>query len=156
MNLSELHIAIQISMGWMNCHLYEFEYKGTRYGSEDDEFAMDIEDDFKFKLSDLLQNEKDSLNYMYDFSDDWDHKITLEKILPFDKSAPLSQCIKGKRSCPPEDCGGMWGYGDLIEAIKDPKHENHESMLEWTGGEFDPEYFELKEVNELLSEYINN
>jgi len=101
----------------------------------------------------LLKKEKDSLIYEYDFGDSWEHKIILEKILPYDASLKVPSCIKGKRACPPEDCGGIWGYQNLVEIIKDPSHPEHEEMLEWLGGEFDPEYFDMNETNRMLGKY---
>ncbi|MCP4408532.1 MAG: plasmid pRiA4b ORF-3 family protein, partial [Gammaproteobacteria bacterium] len=77
------------------------------------------------------------------------------KILSYDGSAKVPRCIKGKRACPPEDCGGIWGYQGFLEAIQDPSHSEHEEMLEWVGGEFDPEYFDMKEMNRILASYYS-
>jgi hypothetical protein len=70
----------------------------------------------------------------------------LEKILPRQEKVKYPICIDGKRACPPEDCGGPWGYKDFLEAIIDPDHEQHEELLNWIGGSFDPEHFDTKEV----------
>jgi len=154
--LSVLHDAIQYSMGWSNYHLHQFEKDGVLYGVPDDDFGddFDLEDENQYRLSDLLQFEKDFLIYEYDFGDGWRHKVTLEKILPFDSSSKVAKCIKGKMACPPEDCGGIWGYENLLLSIKDPTHEEHEEMLDWLGGDFDPEYFSLTETNERLSRHV--
>ena len=120
----------------------------------DDDFSLELEDEKQYRLSDLLKWEKDSLIYEYDFGDDWRHIVTLEKILPFDPSSEVAKCLKGKMSCPPEDCGGIWGYENLLEIIKDPAHAEHEEMLEWLDGDFDPEHFDLTETNETLSRHI--
>jgi hypothetical protein len=149
--LSVFHTIIQHSMGWEDCHLHQFKKDGLVYGLDDDNI---VENESKYKISDLLKKENDSLLYEYDFGDDWMHKITLEKRLPFESSAELVQCIKGKRSCPPEDCGGIWGYEYLLDVISDPSHEEHEERLDWLGGTFDPEHFSLSETNSLLSEYV--
>lgn len=85
-------------------------------------------------------------DYIYDFGDGWEHRIESEKILPRDENIEYPICIAGKRACPPEDCGGIWGYKEFLEAIRDPEHENHEELLEWVGGEFDPEAFDPKKV----------
>jgi hypothetical protein len=74
----------------------------------------------------------------------------IEKILPPDPNQKLPVCITGKRACPPEDVGGVWGYDDFLEAIKNPEHEEHDSYLEWVGGEFDPEAFDPDEINRRL------
>jgi hypothetical protein len=127
------------------------------YGVPDDEFGGDLgvecEDENKYKVSQLLKKEKDTLKYEYDFGDSWEHKIVLEKIIPYDGSVKVPTCIKGKRACPPEDCGGIWGYQNFLEAIQDPSHLEHEEMLEWVGGEFDPELLNIEETNSALIEY---
>ena len=90
----------------------------------------------------------------YDFGDDWEHDIKLEKILPPDPAAVTPVCLTGKGACPPEDCGGAWGYADLKEAIANPDHEEHEELLGWLGlddpSEFDPAEFSLDEINARL------
>jgi hypothetical protein len=149
--LDQLHILIQMAMGWLNCHLHQFIAYGAFFGTPDDEFGMDIQDETKIKLHDLLEMEKDSMIYEYDFGDGWEHKITLEKVLPYDKSQALPVCIKGKRACPPEDCGGVWGYEGLLKALADPADPEHEDMLEWLGGTFDAEEFDINAVNFALS-----
>jgi len=153
LRLGAFHDVIQAVMGWTESHLHQFIANKIFYGVPDDDFGMEIEDESKYKLSQLLKMEKDSLIYEYDFGDSWEHKILLEKILPFDTKTALPVCIKGKRACPPEDCGGIWGYEELLEAISNPKHPDHENMLEWLGGEFDPEEFDLEEINGNLAEY---
>ena len=151
--LDALHIVIQVAMGWTDSHLHQFIANKQFYGMLDDDLDMDVEDETKYKLSQLLTKEKDSLVYEYDFGDSWEHKILLEKILPFDANIALPVCLKGKRACPPEDCGGVWGYEELINTLSDPKNPDYEEMMEWLDGEFDPEAFDLEEVNEDLDEY---
>ena len=152
-DLETFHDVIQLAMGWTDSHLHQFIANKVFYGIPDDDFELEMEDESKYKLSQLLTKEKDTLIYEYDFGDSWEHKILLEKILPYDSKTVLPVCIKGKRACPPEDCGGIWGYEELLETISDPKHPDHEDMLEWLGGEFDPEEFDLEEINEDLAEY---
>lgn len=155
--LDQLNLVLQIAMGWTNSHLHQFICNQTFYGILDDDFDMDlkIQDETTYKLSDLLRKEKDSLVYEYDFGDGWEHKVLLEKISPYVTTKTLPKCIKGNRNCPPEDCGGPWGYADLLEALKDSEHPEHEDMLVWLSGDFDPEYFKIKEINELFAEYCN-
>ncbi len=153
LGLAAFHDVIQVAMGWTDSHLHQFIANNVFYGIPDDEFGMEIEDESKYKLSQLLKKEKDTLIYEYDFGDSWEHKILLEKVLPFDTKTALPVCIKGKRACPPEDCGGIWGYEELLQTISDPNHPDHDDMLEWLGGEFDPEEFDLEEINEELAEY---
>jgi len=156
-NLASFHVVLQIVMGWSDSHLHQFISGSTMYGIPDDEsggdYGFEINNENEYNLSQLLRKEKDSLIYEYDFGDGWEHKIILEKVLPHDTSLDVPRCIKGKRTCPPEDCGGIWGYQDLIEIINDTSHPEHEEMLEWLGGDFDPEYFDVNETNEILSEY---
>jgi len=153
LGLASFHDVIQVVMGWTDSHLHQFIANKVFYGMPDDDFELEMEDENKYKLSQLLKKEKDTLIYEYDFGDSWEHKILLEKILPFESKTALPVCIKGKRACPPEDCGGIWGYEELLETISNPKHPDHDYMLEWLGGEFDPEEFDLEDINEDLAEY---
>ena len=153
MNLPELHLAIQIAMGWYNGHLHQFIKNDRFYGVIDDEFPDpfgDIEDETQFKLCDLIKKEKDVVLYEYDFGDSWIHKITLEKVLKPDPTLTYPLCIKGKKACPPEDCGGIWGYYNMLNVIADETNEDYEEYAEWLGDGFDPEYFSVSEVNEEL------
>ena len=149
----DLHVAIQDAFGWADYHLHEFEIlhptskRKVRIGFPDDDFGRDILPNWKQKISDYFSLENKKSDYLYDFGDSWEHVITLEKILPHDRSISYPKCVKGKRACPPEDCGGIWGYEEFLEAIKDSSHEQHEEMLEWIGGEFDPEHFNPGEVH---------
>jgi hypothetical protein len=156
--LSDFHKIIQTAMGWTNSHLNQFIkneiYYGVRLPDDDmwdDTYNVDYQKR-KIKISDLLKNEKERITYEYDFGDGWRHEIILEKILPIDKKISYPICITGKMSCPPEDCGGTWGYVNMLKILKQPGHEEFESYLEWVGDEFDPEYFDKDEVNELLKE----
>ena len=103
-----------------------------------------------FKLQQVAFREKMKFLYTYDFGDDWEHEILVEKILPMINENRQPVCLKGVRACPPEDIGGMWGYYDFLEILQDPKHPDHESMMEWIGGRFDPEEFNLEEINKQL------
>ena len=152
--LSDFHKIIQTTMGWTNSHLHHF-VKGRSYyvhKTEDDDFWGNNSDiDYaKIKISDLLSFEKDKIIYEYDFGDDWDHDIVLEKILPYDNKLVYPICVKGKMNCPPEGCGGVLGYAYMLEVIKDPEHEDYEELRDWLGEEFDPEFFDIDTVNELL------
>ena len=100
----------------------------------------------------MLKKEKDKFMYEYDFEDGWVHTILLEKILPIDSNIKYPVCIAGKMNCPPEDCGGVWGYSDLLEILKDPKHEDYEDSIEWLGDEFDPNEFDLEEIDRKFME----
>jgi len=106
----------------------------------------DTLDEKRRKIANYFSMKNPTANYEYDFGDSWEHKIQLEKILPREKDVNYPRCIGGKRACPPEDCGGIWGYERLLEILKDPKHEEYEEMLEWVGGEFDPELFDADNI----------
>ena len=107
-------------------------------------------------LNKIVLGEKFKFSYLYDFGDSWDHEILIEKALEVDPQMDYPICIKGKRACPPEDCGGIWGYGQFLEAIQDPSHPEHEETLEWVGGGFDSEDPMLDEVNYQLKNMLPN
>ena len=111
---------------------------------------MEVHDEAKVKLSKIIPGEKFKFFYLYDFGDSWEHEILVEKVLEADLEIDYPICIKAKRACPPEDCGGTWGYRDFLEAIQDPEHPEHEEMLAWVGGSFDPDDAELNEANAQL------
>jgi Plasmid pRiA4b ORF-3-like protein len=106
--------------------------------------------EFLERLSRVVASGIKKFTYTYDFGDNWDHAILVEKTLEAEPGVRYPRCVGGKRACPPEDCGGPWGYGDFLEAVGDPRHPEHEEMLEWAGGEFDPEAFDIETVNEEL------
>ena len=150
--LSELHEVIQQVMGWTDSHLHGFMINGKRYGKPDPEFEMGEEllDESCFRVREILKKEGASIQYTYDFGDHWQHNLRLEKILPLDPNKQLPFCIAGRRSCPPEDVGGVWGYKDFLKAIHDENHPRHEELIEWAGDDFDPEDFDPEEVNQAL------
>lgn len=149
----DIHVAIQDVMGWSDYHLHEFEIMNPSTGLEvniglpDDEFGKKVLVGWNQKIADYFSMENPYADYVYDFGDNWEHKIKLEKILPKEKNVDYPICIKGKRACPPEDVGGIWGYEEFLDIIKDPDHEEHEEMLEWAGGEFDPDHFDCEDVS---------
>lgn len=119
----------------------------------DDSFMYDYKD---MKVSDILIKENEKITYEYDFGDGWEHEIKLEKILNIGGKLPLPICIKGKMGCPPEDCGSIWAYSDMLESLKDPKHVMYQEYKEWIGPDFDPEYFDIKETNaQVISNYFD-
>jgi Plasmid pRiA4b ORF-3-like protein len=147
--LGDLHCVIQVAMGWMGGHLHAFDVGGEQYGEPDIE--MDTEDEEGIRLSEVLRGRK-KFTYMYDFGDSWDHIIELEKKVTAESDMTYPRCIAGKRACPPEDCGGPWGYPDFLNILADPRHKEHESMVDWMGDEdFDPEKFELDDINRRLA-----
>lgn len=152
LKLAKLHEILQTAFGWQDCHLHEFDSNGARFGIPDPEFGDDdLLDERKIKLNALLTAENQKLLYTYDFGDYWQHDIVLEKILTSD-SVPLhAQCLAGKRACPPEDCGGIPGYEELLRIAADPKHPDHADMCDWLPEDFDPEACSLKQINAELA-----
>jgi len=152
-NLQELHIILQIVMGWTNSHLHDFTLGHDRYGEPNEEFFDEMKDESRYRLDQLLKQEKSKLLYNYDYGDGWEHDVLLEKILPFKHDMVLPYCIKGKRACPPEDVGGIPGYGMFLEAISDPSHPEYEDMVDWIGEDFDAEHLDIDEINTMLQRY---
>ena len=134
-------------MGWTDSHLHQFKKDGKNWGvPESDEF--DLIDERKTPLATVLQGEGESLTYQYDFGDDWEHQVVLERVLPAKGSRPV--CLAGERRCPPEDVGGLLGYQEFLDALLDPMHENYEQYKRWADGHFLDE-FDLKAANQKLS-----
>ena len=152
MSLGNLHHVIQTAMGWTDNHLHEFEIDGDSFsGLLPDGSGLDnMLDESKYRLSDFDIEKGMKFQYIYDFGDYWVHRISVEKIDEPQSNAPYPVCIGGKRACPPEDCGGGGGYEVMLEALADPTHCDHEMYVEWLGGEFDPEYFDLNLINTKL------
>ncbi len=150
--LAKLHRILQATMGWYDSHLHQFKVRGTYYGVPDPGFGFgpEMKNEKTVKLSQIAPGEKSRFIYEYDFGDSWEHDIMVEKVLPPEEGVRYPICIKGKRACPPEDVGGMWGYVSFLEAIQDPNHPEHEEMLEWMEEDFDPEAFDLDAVNQEL------
>jgi Plasmid pRiA4b ORF-3-like protein len=150
--LLKLHDILQIVMGWWDYHLHMFTIAGEIYGDPaDDEYGeLGTLNESRYKLSQLIDSEGQRFSYEYDFGDSWDHTLLVEKILSPEEGLRYPLCLKGKRACPPEDVGGVWGYENFLEAIHDPNHEEHDEYLEWVGGEFDPQAFDLEEINARL------
>lgn len=157
MTLDRLHGVIQIAMGWTNSHLHQFfagaGFRVTCYGMPDPEFAdMGTEtlDEKRYSIADLAPAAKRKLTYEYDFGDGWEHEVKVEKLLPPDLAFKHPVCHAGAKACPPEDCGGIGGYYDLLEILVDSNHPDHEDMMDWIGGKWDTEMFDLDEVNRAL------
>jgi hypothetical protein len=150
-SLAHLHEILQIAMGWLDCHLHMFEGRGQTYGVPDPESAANVRNEARVRLDQVLLEPKDAMFYEYDFGDGWRHKVVLEKVLEPSSGTRYPRCIAGARACPPEDCGGPWGYANLLEIIANPSHPEHEEMREWVGDYFDPAHFDLDEINEVLS-----
>ena len=152
--LDRLHDVIQIVMGWRDCHLHCFHIAGQRYTEKPEDQAIDGLEESGFRLCDLIPRAKTKFEYEYDFGDDWRHTLVVDDIqrVP-DKHHACVACFDGKRSCPPEDVGGVSRYEEFLAAIRNPKHEEHDRYLEWVGGTFDPEHFDIRAISLELLKY---
>ncbi len=149
-SLAGLHDILQTAFDWTNSHLHQFHVGHQRFGLIDDEFDDESADERLARLDQLLPM-YDRLLYEYDFGDSWMHLIAVEKTFERETGVSYPRCTGGKRAAPPEDCGGPWGYADFLKSLSDPDHEEHDSMLEWIGGNFDPEAFDPADVNRKLA-----
>jgi len=149
MTLDRLHHVIQIAMGWTNSHLHQFIVGHTYYGKPDPEMG-DTLNEKRYTVADLAPAPKKKFIYEYDFGDGWQHEVVLEKVLPPDPTFKHPICVTGANACPPEDCGGMHGYYNLLEALHDPNHPEHSEMEEWIGGGWDAAQFDAGEANDML------
>jgi len=182
MLLSDLHWVIQIAMGWTNSHLHQFIVRSNKPRPKiedirsmslekrwdkltdfmqrdrfisDPQFELeDAEDERKVKLCELAPMVKSKFIYEYDFGDGWEHVIKTVKIGPPMENIDYPVCLKGKFACPPEDCGGIWGYYEMLEILEDPKNERYEEFLDWLDGDFDPEHFDIEQINSDLVDIL--
>lgn len=178
--LSDLHCVIQIVMGWDNYHLHQFVARNTkpkpapeklrslgrsgqweklaefmrrdRYISDIRFELEDIEDERKVKLAELAPAVKNKFTYEYDFGDGWDHAVEVVKVGPPAEGIKYPVCLDGKYACPPEDCGGIWGYYEKLEILKNPKNKDYKDIREWMPLGFNPERFNLEAINAELAE----
>jgi len=149
LSLAAFHDMIQTVFGWTDSHLHQFHIGGASYGQPDD-FDEPVEDESAVTLAKALGARTKRFLYVYDFGDNWEHEVAVEKIVAGNSGGERPLCLGGKRRRPPEDCGGPLGYHNFLEAIRSPAHEEHEAMLEWVGGSFDAEAFDLAAVNRAL------
>lgn len=142
--LGDLHELIQAAMGWEDAHLHQFIIDDVRYGIPEQELGL--ENETKARLSKIVPQSRMPFRfrYEYDFGDGWLHDLLFEGYPSNDVGQKYPVCLDGSRACPPEDVGGVWGYAEFLDAIVDSKHERHGELLDWIGGEFDPEEFDAK------------
>ena len=153
-NLLELHEIIQDVLGWEDYHLHQYIIRGVEYGDpENDEYGdWDIHDETEISLSELGLAAGESFSYTYDFGDNWNHTLRVERILTVEGKKRLPRCLGGKRACPPEDVGGIGGYAEFLDALADPEHPEHDRYLEWIGDSFDAEAFDTRKANRRLAD----
>ena len=147
-HLGQVHLAVQTAMGWDNSHLHEFTASGLRYGVPDPTWGdNEVRRETTARLHEVVVGSGDSIAYWYDFGDDWHHDLVVEEVLPPQRHA---QCLAGTGACPPEDCGGPWGYSDLVAALGDPAHPEREELMTWVPADFDPIAFDADGVDARL------
>jgi len=150
--LAELHDVVQVAMGWTDSHLHQFATRSRVFGPSHDDADPGQADETDVRLDGVLHRPGDQLRYRYDFGDGWEHDIVLEQVQPVAGPVPVT-CLAGRRACPPEDCGGPWGYTDLCAALSDPAHPRHAELTEWVGGYLAPAHFDRAEVNRQLAAF---
>src|ERR1700674_1632571 len=149
MTLGDLHQAIQAAMGWHDGHLHAFDIGGRQYG--DRHIVDDVADENRLTLNSLLKSGVARFAYTYDFGDNWEHTVAIEKPQPAADGDAYPLCVAGKRNCPPEDCGGPWGYRHLLEVLADPTNPDYAEQSEWVGEEFSPATFDIDTANAVLN-----
>jgi hypothetical protein len=164
MPLSQLHVVIQGVFGWLDYHLHHFQtggFRGPTYAPVDPDgeegfYGEPAKDESKVTVGGLLPSVGSTMTYTYDFGDNWEHGITVEKILVSDDARQLPRCTAGRGAAPAEDSGGIWGWTDIVQAVNDPSHEEHKEYREWLGlgpGEtLDPKAFDVEQANEDLAD----
>ena len=155
LTLEQLHDVLQASMGWDDSHLHHFRIGQKRFGKPDPNDRLmglpAVANERTMHLFTVLGKVGAKAVYTYDLGDSWEHAIVVEKVLPLEPGVPYPICVGGKLQGPPEDCGGIPGYYNLLEAIRDPAHDEHEEMLDWVTGDFHPEAFSVEDVNRRLA-----
>jgi hypothetical protein len=149
--LPKLHDLLQLVMGWTNSHLHSFHIGSKAFsmaGADLEE--LDMLDENKYTLEGVLGESIREFVYEYDFGDSWRHRIKVTSVAHPKTGWFYPLCVAGERAAPPDDVGGVMGYEEFLSAIKDPTHEEHDSMLVWIGGAFDPEGFDLNAINRTL------
>jgi hypothetical protein len=149
MTLGDLHQAIQAAMGWHDGHLHAFDIDGRQYG--DQHTVDDVADENRLTLNGLLKSGVARFAYTYDFGDNWEHTVAIEKTQPAADGDAYPLCVAGKRNCPPEDCGGPWGYQHLLEVLADPTNPDYAEQSDWVGEEFSPDAFDIDTANAVLN-----
>jgi hypothetical protein len=150
--LKGLHRVIQMAMGWTNSHLHLFVSADRKTLLSDPRAGLDhAKDEGKVKLRSFAPRVGDRFSYEYDLGDSWKHEVVVEDIVVPQESGRWPRCVDGARACPPEDCGGVGGYQDLVEAMGNPRHPDRERLLAWLGSELEPEAFDIEATNRRLS-----
>jgi hypothetical protein len=150
MTLDLLHDVLQTAMGWGDEHLHLFEIDGMTF-SDPRHSNADIAEEATARLDQAAPYAKSRFRYEYDFGDSWEHEILVEAVQPPEPGKPYLVCLAGERAAPPEDSGGIWRYGWMLESLAGPNDPDRDELLDWLGGPIDPEAFDLEDVNRALA-----
>jgi hypothetical protein len=152
--LSRLDRIIQTAMGWTNSHLHTFTVGGVLYSDPDPEWEIEVKDERRARLGQIATEEGEAFVYEYDLGDSWRHQVLVEEVQIGSDVAEGPVCLAGERACPPEDCGGVQGYYETLECLRNPRHPEYEDTKTWiesmAGGPFDPDTFDIEAVNAVL------
>lgn len=154
----QLHTVLQVVMGWEESHLHVFKIQEKEYGDpQDDETGRHpIFDEHKYRLDRILPKQVGfRFTYTYDFGDEWEHVLLIEKVLPIDEGINRPVCLAGQRASALEDSGGPLGYMELLETLKNPASPDYEEQREWAGEDFNPETFDLNAVTQQLNRLVD-
>ena len=155
LTLDRLHQVIQRVMPWTDSHMHQFILGKTYYGvtnQEGGDMGGETLNEKRHTLAGIVPAAKGKFSYEYDFGDGWLHDLTVEKVLPPGANFKHPVCLAGKNACPPDDCGGLPGYYNLLEVLGDPENPEHDEMKDWLGGEWDAAWFDLAAVNRGLKQ----
>ena len=147
--LDRLHRVLQLAMGWQDYHLHSFEIDGRQYGQPDPDGELELLDELDARL-DAVVGKGARFTYTYDFGDWWEHEVEVEAVYLADPDERYPFCLEGERGCPPEDVGGPYGYANLLVALADPAHREHEALAEWLGRPLRPETYNPDIASALL------
>jgi len=154
-SLKDLHSVIQAAMGWENVHLFRFEAGRERIDGPGlggaGPYGQSSITAGRVRLDDLTARNIKRFTYLYDMGDNWEHELRIENVLPADAAVLYPRYIDGAGRCPPEDVGGIPGFYNLVEALGDPTHPDHEHLMEWHGGPFDQTAIATDEIRKRLT-----
>lgn len=150
--LNHLHDTIQVALDWFDYQTHEFVIGEARYGNPFKRGEITVEDDRDVTLADIGLERTGSMGYMYHFGEGWSVSLRVESVVPFEKGKTFPVCVGGERAGPPEDCGGVEAFQDMLECIKEPHTELGQEWIEWLGPDYDPEKCDLDEINKALKE----
>jgi hypothetical protein len=148
-SLAKMHRMFQTAVGWTDSHLHAFTMGNQRYGIHFDDYPEDEIDENEVTVMRAV-GEHRRFSYEYDFGDSWEHTVVVDEVTTSTRGLKFAVCIDGQNACPPEDCGGVGGYAELLESLADPGHQDHDRAVQWVGDSFDPTFFDLVSVNVAL------